>query len=146
MEEAFSDTLPPDRLETLEPPYLSDAGAIQNLVNVYRGTDEHVGCVSVLWSKKGSVRARHLHREDAHRLYVLSGAVDYFERPEGSKETPTPVRYVENQMFFTPAGVEHAMRFVEDTVMVSISRRPRDEVSHESDVVRVDFPLPEEVF
>lgn len=100
----------------------------------------------MLWSRRGSVRAQHYHKEDSHHLFVLSGAVDYFERPIGSKETPEPVRYVENQMFFTPAMVEHAMRFVEDTVMISVSRRPRDPVSHESDVVRVEFELPKEVF
>jgi hypothetical protein len=52
---------------------------------------------------------------------------------------PEPVRYVENQMFYTPPMVEHLLEFPEDTVMVSISRRPRDPVSHESDVVRVEF-------
>lgn len=132
----------PDRLETLEQPFVSDAGLIQNLVNVFPGTSP-IGCVSVLYSHKGSSRAHHLHREDAHYLFVLKGAVDYYERPEGSKEIPEPVRFVENQMFFTPPGVEHAMRFVEDTIMVSISKRPRDTASHESDVVRVDFPIPE---
>lgn len=139
MEEALSDTLPPDRLEALEPPFISDAGAIQNLVNVYRGTDEHVGCVSVLWCRKGSRRASHYHKEDDHRLYVLSGAVDYYERPVGSKEVPEPQRFVENQMFYTPPMVEHLLEFPEDTVLVSVSRRPRDQISHESDVVRVEF-------
>lgn len=128
----------PDRLETLEQPFVSDAGLIQNLVNVFPGTSP-IGCVSVLYSHKDSVRANHFHKEDSHFLYVIKGAVDYYERPIGSAEIPEPVRYVENQMFFTPPMVEHAMRFAEDTIMVSISKRPRDSESHESDVVRVKF-------
>jgi dTDP-4-dehydrorhamnose 3,5-epimerase-like enzyme len=130
--------MPVDRLETLEEPFISPAGLIQNLVNVFPGTSP-IGCVSVLYSHKDAVRANHFHREDHHFLYVIKGAVDYYERPIGSKEIPEPVRYVENQMFFTPPMVEHAMRFAEDTIMVSISKRPRDSESHESDVVRVDF-------
>jgi dTDP-4-dehydrorhamnose 3,5-epimerase-like enzyme len=130
--------MPVDRLETLEEPYISPAGLIQNLRNVFPG-DETIGCVSVLYSHKDAVRANHYHKEDHHFLFVVKGAVDYYERPIGSKEIPEPVRYVENQMFFTPPMVEHAMRFAEDTIMVSISKRPRDSESHESDVVRVEF-------
>lgn len=70
---------------------------------------------------------------------MLSGAVDYYERPIGSTDVPEPVRYVENQMFYTPPMVEHLLEFPEDTVLVSVSRRPRDQISHESDVVRVEF-------
>lgn len=98
-----------------------------------------IGCVSVLYSHRDSVRANHYHKQDAHWLYVIKGAVDYYERPIGSREIPEPVRYVENQMFYTPPMVEHALKFAEDTIMVSISRRPRDTESHESDVVRVEF-------
>jgi len=145
MEEARGEGMPIDRLETLEEPFISDAGLIQNLMhlkNTGRIGDlppELIGCISVLYSHKGSVRANHYHKTDWHRLFIIKGAVDYYERPIGSKEIPEPVRYVENQMFFTPPMVEHAMRFAEDTIMVSISKRPRDSESHESDVVRVDF-------
>jgi dTDP-4-dehydrorhamnose 3,5-epimerase-like enzyme len=130
--------MPVDRLETLEEPFISQAGLIQNLVNVFPGTSP-IGCVSVLYSHKDAVRANHYHRTDWHRCFIIKGAVDYYERPIGSKEIPEPVRYVENQMFFTPPMVEHALKFAEDTIMVSISKRPRDSESHESDVVRVDF-------
>ena len=42
-------------------------------------------------------------------------------------------------MIFTPPMVDHAMKFPEDTLFLTLSRNPRDQKNYEEDVVRVDM-------
>ena len=41
------------------------------------------------------------------------------------------------QLIFTPPMEDHATVFLEDTVLLVMSRNPRDQEAYESDVVRV---------
>lgn len=100
------------------------------------------GTVSVLENLAGTSRARHRHKEDEHWLYVVRGEVEYYERPIGETACPSPQHYYEGEMFYTPPGVEHALYFPRDTILVSMSSRSRTHEEHEADVVRVDFKLP----
>ena len=136
---ATIDARRPALREAPDEPFLSPAGTIDNLK--HGGV---TGSVSVLYCKPGSVRARHFHREDSHTLYVVSGEVEYFERPLGSTECPEPQHFYEREMFHTPPLVEHAMRFPEGAILVSMSSRSRTHEEHEADVVRVAFKLPGE--
>lgn len=124
-------------LKPPDDPYESPAGVIDNLRHGGYG-----GTVSVLYSKAGSVRARHWHRHDDHILYIVSGELEYYERAIGSTECPAAQHFYAREMFYTPPEREHAMRFVKDTVMVSISSKSRTHEEHEKDVVRVEFKLP----
>ncbi len=111
------------------------AGWIQNLADAVPGT------VSVIFSRAGSSRSHHFHREDFHDLWVLSGSMLYVERPVGSHEEPVRRLIKAGEMVRTPPLVEHSTYFSEDTYLVSMSLRPRDHEHHEQDVVRV-APLP----
>lgn len=112
--------------------YTSGAGTITNLLQ------EPCGGVGIICSKAGSVRANHFHKTDWHFLYVLSGKMRYTHiGPQGRLEFLVP----QGQMVFTPPREPHALEFLEDTVMVSMSKLPRDHKSHEADVVRLEVPL-----
>lgn len=103
------------------------------------------GCqsVAVIESKKGTVRANHLHATDWHFAYVASGSVYYFERAQGVKEIPTPTLFRAGQMFFTPPGVEHAMLFADVSTILTFARNVRTHDNHEADLTRVQFITPE---
>lgn len=117
----------------LEEPFINKNGIIQNLLL------EEISGVSIIESIKGSMRSNHYHLTDFHYLYVLSGSLLYLERKIGEKHIPKPTLYSKGQMFFTPERVEHVTIFLEDTVMISMSRNKRSHELHEKDVVRVDF-------
>lgn len=121
----------PVRVVPLPPCFINAAGSIQNLL------EQPCGGVSIIRSRAGSIRSQHYHREDSHFLYVLSGCMHYYERPVGSTEKPAPVIVKAGEMVFTPAMVEHATVFPEDTVLVSMSKRARTHEAHEEDLVRV---------
>jgi quercetin dioxygenase-like cupin family protein len=113
-----------------------------------RGTIENLrlapmNSFSRITSKKGSIRANHWHRTDWHDAYVVSGRVAYFERERDTATIPEPTFYGPGEMFNTPPGVEHAMLFTEDSVILTVSGNPRDHESHEADVVRVSFVTPD---
>jgi quercetin dioxygenase-like cupin family protein len=85
------------------------------------------------------LRANHYHKTDWHYCYVVSGTIEYYHRLTGSTEEPECLLVKKGEMVFTPPMVDHGMKFPEDTVFLTLSRNPRDQVSYEADVVRVDM-------
>src|SRR5579862_1248991 len=94
--------------------------------------DEDMKSAVLISSKRGTVRANHYHKTDWHYCYVLSGSIDYYFRPVGSKEKPKHVKIKTGQNFFTPPMIEHAMGFPEDTVFVCLGRNSRDQKVYEA--------------
>lgn len=122
---------PPSGKVVLAPAHADERGGIQPLVNL------PVKNVSLIFSKKGSVRSNHYHLTDWHYIYVLKGAFDYYWRPTGSAAIPEVSRVRQGEMIFTPPMEDHATVFLDDTEMVVVSRNPRDQESYEADVRRV---------
>jgi len=115
----------------LDPAFVNQNGSIQNILL------ERFTSAAVITSVAGSVRANHYHLTDWHYSYVVSGSVEYYHRPVGSKERPKHETYPAGTMFFTPPNMEHAMFFPEPTVFLTLAKNVRDHEHHEADVVRV---------
>lgn len=115
----------------LEPPHIDDRGSIQSLVNFPMKN------LSLISSKKGTVRSNHYHVTDWHYMYVLSGSFDYYYRPTGSDAAPAKINVKAGGMVFTPPMEDHATVFLEDTQLLAMSRNPRDQEAYEADVRRV---------
>jgi predicted dehydrogenase/quercetin dioxygenase-like cupin family protein len=115
----------------LEAPHVDQRGSIQPLVNFPMKN------LSLISSKKGTVRSNHYHATDWHYMYVLSGSFDYYYRPTGSGEKPKVITVKAGEMVFTPPMEDHATVFLEDTQLLAMSRNPRDQETYESDVRRV---------
>ena len=126
---------PESPLVPLDSPFIDDRGSIQNLLN----TAMHGA--AIITSKAGSVRSNHWHKTDWHYLYVLSGSMEYYERPTDPKASfhAEPIIVKAGQMVFTPPDMIHKTVFLEDTILLSFSKRNRDHVSHEEDVIRENF-------
>lgn len=124
-------TWPRDPVVPLESPFVDARGEIRPLL------ERMMRSAMLIRSVKGALRANHYHKTDWHYCYMISGAMEYFERPTGSAETPRLIVARAGQMLFTPPLVDHAMRFTEDTVWLTLSRNARDQDSYEADVVRV---------
>ncbi len=115
------------------PPYEDERGAIYPLV------DAKMESAVLITSKKGTIRANHYHKTDWHYCYVLEGSIDYYHRPHGSDEEPECITVKKGEMMYTPPMVDHAMKFPEDTVFLTLGGNPRDQETYEADVVRVDL-------
>lgn len=117
----------------LPTPFTDDRGSLQMLI------DFPISSVLVITSTKGSVRANHYHRQDDHYCYLAAGRMEYHYRQAGSTQPPKVVTIEPGQLFYTPPMVEHAMKFLEDSVFYVFSKLNRDQQSYESDVVRVQL-------
>ena len=129
--EAEREKWPREVLVRLEKAFADARGEIQPLVDLTMES-----CV-LITSRKGSVRANHYHQTDWHFCYVLSGSIEYYERPHGSEQVPKKVVVNTGELFFTPPMVDHAMFFPEDTVFLTLGRNSRTQEAYEADVVRI---------
>lgn len=96
----------------------------------------------LITSHANSVRGNHYHKTDWHYCYVVAGSIEYLYRPVGSSDPPARISVRAGQLFFTPALVEHAMLFSEETTFLTLGRNPRDQSSYEADLVRVELVPP----
>ena len=116
--------------------HADDRGTIQPLVNFPMKN------LSLISSRKGTIRSNHYHLTDWHYMYVLSGSFDYYYRPTGTSERPRMMTVKTGEMIFTPPMEDHATVFREDTQLLVVSRNPRDQESYEADVRRVTLVDP----
>ena len=123
--------LPETVIVPLQAPFADERGEIQPLV------DGMIESAVLISSKKGTVRANHYYKTDWHYCYVIKGRIEYHHRPHGSEAKPEMVMIEENQIFFTPPMVDHAMVFPEDTVFLTLGRNSRTQEVYEADVVRI---------
>ena len=80
--------------------FSDERGYIKNLLN------RPCGGVQVLFSRAGSKRSSHHHKEDGHVLHVLEGMMIYHERPVGSAEPPTKLIVMRGEQVYTgPGGI-----------------------------------------
>ena len=130
---------PTNTLVPLTAPHVDERGSIQGLVNF------PVKNITLITSKKGSLRSNHYHKTDWHYMYMLSGSADYYYRPTGSNEEPKKIIIKQGDLVFTPPMEDHTTVFLEDSSLLAMSRLPRDQESYESDVVRVTLVEPADI-
>ena len=112
-------------------PFIDDRGEILNLI------DAPFTSAAVITSVKGAVRGNHYHKTDYHYCWLERGEMVYLHRPVGAAEPPRRWTIRAGQMFYTPPGYEHAMRFTEDSVLLVFARNNREMAHYEADTVRV---------
>lgn len=113
------------------PPFVDDRGSIMNLV------DGSFESAAVITSVGGAVRGNHYHRTDYHYCWLQSGRMLYFQRRAGATDPPDQCLIEAGTLFFTPVLYEHAMHFLEDSVMFVLARNNREIANYEADTIRV---------
>jgi len=109
--------------------FTNENGSLRNLV--YGA----FGGATIIDSAPNSIRSNHYHKTDWHYLTVVEGLVLYYWRPAGSQMDPEMVTIRAGQTFFTPPMVEHAVRSLNNTRMISFSKLARRPSTHDADLV-----------
>ena len=112
-------------------PFVDERGEIRNLI------DAPFTSAAVITSVKGAVRGNHYHKSDYHYTWLQRGEMVYAHRPVGDPNPPRHWVIAAGQLFYTPPGYEHAMRFTKDSVMIVFARNNREMAHYEADTVRV---------
>lgn len=107
-------------------------GVIQDLLL------EPIDSVTQIFTKEGAVRGNHVHENTIQWVYVVSGNMLVVWKPKGSiKERNIRT----GDLICEEAGVPHAWRAVEDTMVLVFTRGPRSGEAYESDTIRLEEPL-----
>lgn len=120
--------------KNIAPEFTDVRGAITKILD--NGTA--IKSILLITSQAGSVRANHYHKKDSHYSYLLSGTMEYSEKPAEGGEIETVVLSAGDMVFTRPQMI-HAMRFLEDSVFLAMATESRSREDYEADTVRVEL-------
>jgi len=119
----------------LKPDFTDARGTITDLLN-----DVPISSVNVVTSLKGAIRGNKYHRRADKYIYLINGTMEWLYR-EGENEEVSRTTFVTGDFFLVPSGEHHAMRFLEDTVIIQFTTESRAGTGYEDDTVRLEHPL-----
>lgn len=122
-------------IKNIKPFFRDDRGDIFML---FDNKKMPITSVLLITCTKGAVRANHYHKRDSHYSYMLSGKMEYTEKPVVGKNARKKTVIVKTgDMVYTPPLAIHAMKFLEDSVFLALAAQPRNQKAYEDDTVRV---------
>ena len=123
-------------IKNIRPEFTDERGGITKILDDGKTVIRSVLLIS---SKKGSVRANHYHKKDAHYAYLLSGRMEYTEAPVSEPGRLESVVLEAGDMVLSSPMTIHRMRFLEDSVFLALATESRSQADYEADTVRIDF-------
>lgn len=103
-------------------------------------THEQIDAVTLITYAAGAVRANHYHEHSIQWDYVISGKLECYTRDGFDGETHMQVISA-GDVVKHPIGEHHALKALEDSVMLSLTKGPRNGEDYEKDVIRLEQPL-----
>ena len=100
---------------------------------------ERIDYVTIITNKKGAVRGNHYHKETIQYLYVLEGSILVASKFEG-KNLEKKILKV-GSLLFNEANEWHAIKSLEDSKLLILTRGLRGGKDYESDTYKLDEPL-----
>lgn len=96
--------------------------------------------VTYITTKAGAIRGNHYHVHTEQWEYVVSGSFEYASRmgPEAKIERGV---LKAGDLAYHPVGEQHAFRALEDSVLISLTKGPRQGENYEQDVIRLKEPI-----
>jgi dTDP-4-dehydrorhamnose 3,5-epimerase-like enzyme len=111
--------------------FTDERGTIKNIA------DGKLGDVAIISSKANSIRANHVHDNDWHLSYVVSGSMRYFWKSDIQANEVRSVLVEAGEMVYTPKKAPHKMQFLEDSIFIAISQLSREQENYEGDTKRL---------
>ena len=118
---------------SLDNSHSDSRGVIQSIVNKKSSN------VSIITSKKLTIRSNHYHMTDSHYMYTIAGEYYYFYKTLNSNETLKRVKISKGMLIYTPPLELHVTIFMENTELLVISKNFRDQNTYENDTKRVEL-------
>jgi oxalate decarboxylase/phosphoglucose isomerase-like protein (cupin superfamily) len=121
-------------ISKIKPEFVDDRGSITKLLDDGK---TNIKSILLITSKRGSVRSNHYHKKDAHWIYIISGKMEYYEKPVKGRSRMKKVTVGPGGMVYTPSMAIHATKFLEDSVIMAFSIKSRHQSAYEKDTVRI---------
>lgn len=97
---------------------------------------------TVIYSKKGSVRGNHYHKNTTQIDFIVSGQMKVLVQKIGEEDVLQAIVSKNDLIIYEPSEA-HTFIAEEDTIFVTFSNGPRGGENYESDTFRLDTPLQE---
>ena len=110
-----------ETVKKIEPAFEDERGIIANIL------EKPISHIAIITSKKGSIRGNHYHPDQVQYEYLISGRYESVSKDINKKDSKVEKRIVEpGSLVTTPKMIAHAMRFLEDSVMLNLTTGQRD--------------------
>lgn len=116
-------------IKKFDPDHVDDRGTITNIIN-----NETVRSITIIHSKKGSVRGNHYHKRSGNYVFVLDGRMELVVI---ANETEMRHTLTAGSMVWIPKNMPHAFLAIEESTALEIEPLNRDP----TDAYRLDKPL-----
>ena len=100
--------------------------------------DDKISNISILKSKKNTIRSNHYHLNDWHYIYVISGSIHYLFKKINEKK----IKYLhvkKGEVIFTPPMEIHTTYFSQETNVIVANGQNRKKNTYENDLVRFEL-------
>ena len=110
-----------ETVKSIKPAFEDERGIIANIL------EEPITHVAIITSKKGSIRANHYHPKQVQYVYLVSGKYEDVSKDLTLKNAKMQTRTIlAGDLVITPPMVAHAMRFLENSVLLNLTTGNRD--------------------
>ena len=110
-----------EKIIKIEPAFEDERGIISNIL------EEPITHVAIITSKKGSIRANHYHPEQIQYEFLISGSYESVTKDISVEGAEVETKLIgPSSLVITPPKIAHAMRFLEDSVMLNLTTGRRD--------------------
>ena len=100
---------------------------------------EKIDYVTIIYNKKGAIRGNHFHKETIQFLYVLEGSILVASQKKGKEVEEKVLK--EGSLLFNEARESHAIKSLEDSKLLILTRGLRGGKDYETDTYKLDKPL-----
>lgn len=112
--------MPNETIKLIKPEFEDKRGMIANIL------EKPICHVAIITSKKGSVRANHYHPRQFQYVYLISGSYESISKNLKAKNAKIEKKTIKpGSLVITPPMIAHAMRFLEDSVMLNLTTGQR---------------------
>ena len=108
-----------------------ERGVIQDLLGP-------VDSVTQIFTKQGSVRGNHIHKETVQYTYIVWGALRMAREENGQV---IEMVYGPESLIPESAGIPHAWKAEMDTLVLVFTRGPRSGENYEQDTTRLESKI-----
>ena len=107
------------KITKIKPAFVDERGEITNILEV------PIKHVAIITTKAGSIRGNHYHPKQIQHDYLVSGKYEYITKDLETGKVSS--RMIEPMDFvITPPNTAHAMKFLEDSVFLTLTTGTRE--------------------
>lgn len=106
-------------------------GSIRDII-----TGFDVDSITIITCKTGAVRGNHFHKKTIQNTYIVSGKLIYVAQQD---DGPIETRTVETgDLTIDPPNSKHAFKALEDSIIIQMSKGPRQGDKYEGDTFHLE--------